>query len=284
MVVQDDALLPHLSAGGNMGFALRLRKMLGREVERRVADQARVLGLSELLERAPRTLSGGQQRATALGRALVRAPEVFLLDEPLARLDAGERARLRAELVTRVTRHGTTTILVTNDPVEAMAVGSRLAVLAGGRIAQVGRPQEVYDAPAGVAVAQLVGDPPMGLVEGVLEPGGRTCWVRVGTQRVRVAPPPHATRRRYEGATVHLGVRAEHARPGADLLGTVVHAAPTGAWLLVGIVLPGAPGSALQLRLAIGPVPHRGSAVAFALDPDALRLFDPLTGLALPRD
>lgn len=300
MTIQGgEGLAPHLSTGGNLGFALRLRKMLRREVDRRVSDEARVLGLSEVLDRLPSTLSGGEAGATALGRAMVRAPRVFLLDEPFARIDAAERARLRTELVRRIAQRGITTLLVTNDPVEAMAVGDRLAVLHEGRIAQVGPPTDVYRQPRSVAVAQLVGDPPLQVVPGVLEPGGRSCWVRVGCQRVPIALPTPAVRRSHEAAPVLLGVRAEHATAavpltrGADpappglLVAELLRVVPLGAYALLRIRLPEV-GTELTLRLPAaeapsGPISPTGaqSLVGVRLDPDALLLFDPTTEQSL---
>jgi ABC-type sugar transport system ATPase subunit len=301
MVVQGDALLPHLSARRNVGFGLRLRKMLGREVDRRVEAEARVLRLTELLDRLPSSLSGGEQGATALGRALVRAPGVYLLDEPFARMDAGERARLRTELVQRIGHRGTTTLLVTNDPVEAMAAGDRLAVLHAGRIAQVGVPLEIYQRPRSVPVAQLLGDPPMAVLPGILEPGGRSCWVRLGTQRIPIAMPSPAVRRTYEAAAVLVGIRPEHATAARDdepearrvgaLTGTITRVVPLGDRVLVRVALSEVP-VPLEVRLAADALerlggPRRdgragtGRSLRFHLDPAAMVLFDPVTELAL---
>jgi ABC-type sugar transport system ATPase subunit len=180
MVFQDYALYPQMSVRDNMAFALRRRRVPRAEVERRVTETCRTLGLGELLDRRPRELSGGQQQRVALGRALVREPRVLLMDEPLSNLDAQLRVQARGEIRRLQREVGTTTVYVTHDQVEALTLGDRVAVLNEGRLEQVGTPEQLYDEPANVFVGGFIGSPPMSFV-------------------------------RWDGAL--LGVRPEHVRP-----------------------------------------------------------------------
>jgi multiple sugar transport system ATP-binding protein len=166
MVFQNYALYPHMTVARNLGYPLRQRRMPKREVARRVQEVAEMLDLAGLLGRRPGQLSGGQRQRVAMGRALVREPEVFLLDEPLSNLDAKLRVQMRAALKRLHARLGVTTIYVTHDQVEAMTLGDRIAVLSDGRLQQLGPPQEVYDRPANVFVAGFIGSPPMNLLRG----------------------------------------------------------------------------------------------------------------------
>ena len=166
MVFQNYALYPHMTVARNLAYPLRQRGMPRREIDRRVREVAEMLSLDELLKRRPAQLSGGQRQRVAMGRALVREPEVFLLDEPLSNLDAKLRVQMRAELKRLHARLGITTIYVTHDQVEAMTLGDRLAVISDGKLQQLGAPQEVYDHPANVFVAGFIGSPPMNLLRG----------------------------------------------------------------------------------------------------------------------
>ena len=166
MVFQNYALYPHMTVEKNLGFGLRRRRTPREDVRARVDDVSRLLGLEDLLRRRPGQLSGGQRQRVAMGRALVREPEVFLLDEPLSNLDAQLRVQMRSELKRLHERVGATTIYVTHDQVEAITLGERIAVLSGGVLQQVGPPQEVYDHPANVFVARFIGSPPMNLLKG----------------------------------------------------------------------------------------------------------------------
>jgi multiple sugar transport system ATP-binding protein len=208
MVFQNYALYPHMSAYDNMGFALKMRGVAKTEIERRVTSAARTLGLSEVLKKKPRTLSGGQRQRVAMGRAIVREPQAFLMDEPLSNLDAKLRVEMRAEIA-RIQRDlGVTTIYVTHDQVEAMTMGDRVCVLRGGYLQQVASPQELYDRPANLFVAEFIGSPAMNLVRADLA-GGQ---VRFGGTAL---PIPHAVLSArpglgaYEGNEVVLGIRPE---------------------------------------------------------------------------
>src|SRR5215208_7037694 len=169
MVFQDYALYPHMTVRENLSLGLRLRKMPRQEIDRRVGWVGATLGLEPLLGRKPRQLSGGQQQRVAMGRAMVREPAVFLFDEPLSNLDAGLRAQMRIEIGALQRRLRTTTLYVTHDQVEAMTLGDRIVVLADHRIQQVGRPMDVYRAPANRFVAGFIGTPPMNFLEGRVE-------------------------------------------------------------------------------------------------------------------
>jgi sn-glycerol 3-phosphate transport system ATP-binding protein len=165
MVFQNYALYPHMTVARNLGFGLRQRRTPRAEIERRVAEVSAMLQLEPLLERKPSQLSGGQRQRVAMGRALARQPRVFLLDEPLSNLDAKLRMELRAELKRLHQQVATTSIYVTHDQVEAMTLGTRIAVMYAGRLQQVGTPNEVYGSPANLFVAQFIGSPPMNILE-----------------------------------------------------------------------------------------------------------------------
>jgi ABC-type sugar transport system ATPase subunit len=173
MVFQNYALYPHMTVRKNLGYGLRVRKTPKQEIERRVAEATRLLGLDGLLDRRPGQLSGGQMQRVAMGRAIVREPAAFLMDEPLSNLDAKLRVATRAEIQKLQKRLGTTTVYVTHDQVEAMTMGDRIAVMSGGVIKQLGTPKEVYESPANVFVASFVGSPAMNLVPApVVDAGG----------------------------------------------------------------------------------------------------------------
>ena len=172
MVFQTYALYPHMTVGENIGFPLKIAKLPPEAREQRVQEVARLLGLESELGRKPRQLSGGQRQRVAMGRAIVRQPQVFLMDEPLSNLDASLRFQMRAEIANLQQRVGVTTIYVTHDQVEAMTIGNRVAVLRRGELLQLGNPQEIYDRPAGLFVARFIGSPPMNLIEGELSHDG----------------------------------------------------------------------------------------------------------------
>ncbi len=208
MVFQNYALYPHMSAYDNMAFALKMRGVDKPEIERRVTSAARTLGLTEVLKKKPRTLSGGQRQRVAMGRAIVREPQAFLMDEPLSNLDAKLRVEMRAEIA-RIQRDlGVTTIYVTHDQVEAMTMGDRVCVLRGGHLQQAATPQELYDRPVNLFVAEFIGSPAMNIVQVGLK-GGR---VRLSDQELVVPESVLAARpglKAYDGREVVLGIRPE---------------------------------------------------------------------------
>jgi multiple sugar transport system ATP-binding protein len=208
MVFQNYALYPHMSAYDNMAFALKMRGVEKAEIERRVTGAARTLGLSDVLKKKPRTLSGGQRQRVAMGRAIVREPQAFLMDEPLSNLDAKLRVEMRAEIA-RIQRDlAVTTIYVTHDQVEAMTMGDRVCVLRSGFLQQVASPQELYDRPANLFVAEFIGSPAMNLVRADLEDG----QVHFGSHALSVPEALLSARpglQEYAGKKVVLGIRPE---------------------------------------------------------------------------
>ena len=212
MVFQNYALYPHMSVYDNMAFALKLRKMGKDEISRRVNDAAGILGLTEYLHRKPKALSGGQRQRVAMGRAIVREPQAFLMDEPLSNLDAKLRVQMRAEIAKLQQDLGVTTIYVTHDQIEAMTMGDRVAVLKQGHLQQVDAPQVLYDHPANIFVAGFIGSPAMNLVDSSLDRDGDRLAVTFGStmieldDRVLDRRPSLA---RYEGRRVVVGIRPE---------------------------------------------------------------------------
>jgi multiple sugar transport system ATP-binding protein len=180
MVFQNYALYPHMTVAENIGFALRMHKVPKDEARQRIEETAKILGLSEHLRRKPRQLSGGQRQRVAMGRAIVREPHVFLMDEPLSNLDAKLRVQMRAE-ISRIQRQlSVTTVYVTHDQVEAMTMGDRVAVLRRGLLQQFDAPQLLYEKPANLFVASFIGSPAMNILEGTLEPDGDGLAVQIG--------------------------------------------------------------------------------------------------------
>ena len=212
MVFQNYALYPHLSVADNIAFGLRLRKESKEKIAKQVAWAARLLDLEPYLDRRPKELSGGQRQRVAMGRAIVREPKVFLMDEPLSNLDAKLRVQMRAEISNLQKQLGTTTIYVTHDQVEAMTMGDRVAVMSMGVLQQVAEPQVLYDAPANMFVAAFIGTPPMNLFEARIEKDGD--YVAVVVAGTRIPMPKDRDWRypqlaHYVGKSVVMGVRAE---------------------------------------------------------------------------
>ena len=212
MVFQSYALYPHLSVYENIAFGLRLRKITKQEVDERVQRAAKLLGLDEYLNRKPRALSGGQRQRVAMGRAIVREPAAFLMDEPLSNLDAKLRVQMRAE-VSRLQRHlATTTIYVTHDQVEAMTMGDRVAVMRKGQLQQVADPQTLYDRPVNLFVGGFIGSPAMNMVEATVTRANGGLAVDVGSQHLTLDEATlaaHPALKGYEGRKVVLGIRPE---------------------------------------------------------------------------
>lgn len=213
MAFQGHALYPHLTAYGNIAFPLKLRRYARAEIDRRVRAAAELLGIGPLLDRKPRQLSGGQQQRVALGRAIVRQPACFLLDEPLSNLDARLREQMRREWKGLHQRLQTTTVYVTHDQSEAMALGGRVAIMRHGRLQQVGTPQEVYQRPANGFVAAFLGTPPMSFLHGTLEEDAGRLWFRHGQQPLAVPPWAVSELRRRSATSVVLGFRPEVLSP-----------------------------------------------------------------------
>jgi multiple sugar transport system ATP-binding protein len=212
MVFQSYALYPHLDVYDNIAFGLRLRRLPSDEIKARVTEAASALGLTEYLHRRPKALSGGQRQRVAMGRAIVREPQVFLMDEPLSNLDAKLRVQMRAEIARNSRRLGVTTIYVTHDQTEAMTLGHRVAVMKRGLLQQVAPPQELYDRPANIFVAGFIGSPSMNLMTATVAPGADGPVLAIGDQWLRLEQSVIAAKPglgNYRGLNVGLGIRPE---------------------------------------------------------------------------
>jgi ABC-type sugar transport system ATPase subunit len=276
MVFQDYALYPQMTVFDNLAFGLRRRKVAKDEIRRRVQEAAGWLGLEPLLERKPGQLSGGQAQRVALGRALVREPRVFLMDEPLSNLDAKLRTQTRGEIKRLQQRTGTTTVYVTHDQVEAMTMGDRIAVMCDGCLEQVGTPEELYERPANRFVAGFIGSPAMSFFDAEVD-GGR---LRCASIDVAVGELPAGLPR-----TVTVGVRPEHARVWRDdaglagpLEGEVEYVEALGRETFIGVRC----GDALLAVSAEGrALLSPGERLTFGLVPAGLRYFEPESGAAV---
>jgi ABC-type sugar transport system ATPase subunit len=284
MVFQDYALYPQMTVYQNLAFGLKMRKMPRDEIERRVRRAADVLDIGELLQRKPQALSGGQRQRVALGRALVREPQAFLMDEPLSNLDAKLRVQTRSEIKHLQKQVGTTTVYVTHDQVEAMTMGDRVAVMSEGVLEQAGDPRSVYEQPANVFVAGFIGSPGMSFATMRAARNGGSLTLSRG----EVSFTLDATRRPIDGvpAEVIVGVRPEHARlwrEGGGLVGPIAGRAEfvemLGRETLIGVVTAG------ELRFTVLAGPDAsvspGEQVRFGLEPGHLHLFDVETTKAL---
>ncbi len=274
MVFQSYALYPHLSLRENMAFALKLAKKPKAEIEAAVDRAAQILGIEQMLDRKPAALSGGQRQRVAIGRAIVRQPDVFLFDEPLSNLDAALRVRMRFEFASLHRQLGTTTIYVTHDQVEAMTLADRIVVMRAGEIEQVGTPAELYGSPANIFVAGFIGSPQMNFLEGEIVGAGDGPAVRLDDGAL-IALPPSAKSLAGSGK-VTLGIRPEH-----------LHQAATGGLTRTAQFIERLGGSAnvhlldergeselvWQQREPVGI--HEGEKVILDPDPAHIHLFDP---------
>jgi multiple sugar transport system ATP-binding protein len=296
MVFQNYALYPHMTVERNLAFGLRQHRTARDEVRRRVDGVSRMLGIEDLLRRRPGQLSGGQRQRVAMGRALVREPDVFLLDEPLSNLDAKLRVEMRAELRRLQARLGVTTIYVTHDQVEAMTLGDRIAVLSEGVLQQVGRPQDVYDDPDNLFVAGFIGSPPMNLLTGRTK-GGTVAAGELEVEALHVPDGDVVVGMRPEA--LHP-VGEEHPGPGFEVLVDVVEplgdevlvhgsvdANPVGGGLVAGLdeatllADTNDDRASVTLRLPPHERPHVGSRLNVAVAPADIRVFDIRSGLAI---
>jgi multiple sugar transport system ATP-binding protein len=319
MVFQSYALYPHLTVFDNIAFGLRLRKTPKDEIDRRVREAADVLGLTEFLDRKPRALSGGQRQRVAMGRAIVRQPQAYLMDEPLSNLDAKLRVHMRAEISELQAELGVTTLYVTHDQTEAMTMGDRIAVMRKGVLQQVAAPQELYERPVNLFVAGFIGSPAMNMVEATVERrnGGLTALVgphelALGDHVVRARPALES----FVGRRVVLGIRPEALEdaalapdvpPERQLKGVVVLREPLGSEIVahfdvdappavtedvrelardVGDEVVRVPGQETQKTTMVGRFGPRsrvrsGDVVNVAVDTGSIHLFDLETGLGI---
>ena len=272
MVFQNYALYPHMKVRENMAFALMLAKRPQSEIDKRVGEAAAILGLEPYLDRYPRQLSGGQRQRVAMGRAIVRDPQVFLFDEPLSNLDAKLRVQMRTEIKALHQRLKTTSIYVTHDQIEAMTMADKIVVMRDGIVEQTGSPLQLYDNPVNTFVAGFIGSPAMNLIAGTWERGG----VQIGDVHVAVARPMRAD----NGQQVLLGSRPEHLAPAADgtLAARVEVIEPTGADTLLMCTLRGQDLTVVvRDRVTLRP----GDPVQLAPELDKLHVFDAASGRSL---
>jgi len=246
MVFQNYALYPHMSVFDNMAFGLKMRKFPKPEIQKRVQEAAEILGIHELLKRKPRQLSGGQRQRVAVGRAIVRHPQVFLFDEPLSNLDAKLRVQMRVELKRLHERLETTAIYVTHDQVEAMTLGSRVVVMKDGWVQQVGEPLEIYSRPQNKFVAGFIGSPAMNFIPVTLADQSGALYAEAKDIKLKVAAARQGRLAAYAGQTITLGVRPEDLRVGsaADSSDLAFDAAvdvvePLGAEILLNVTVAG---------------------------------------------
>jgi multiple sugar transport system ATP-binding protein len=285
MVFQNYALYPHMSVYDNMAFGLKMRKFDKSEIAKRVQEAADILGIEQLLKRKPRQLSGGQRQRVALGRAIVRHPQVFLFDEPLSNLDAKLRVQMRVELKKLHERLGTTAIYVTHDQVEAMTLGDRVVVMKDGLVQQVGDPMELYNEPANRFVAGFIGSPAMNFAEVRIASENGSLWAESEGIRIKVPEPSKPRLGAYAGKGVTLGVRPEDMRiagdgDSADL--TVAAAVEVVERLGSEILLDVAVGSATMVA-SVEPTATAKvhEQLRLALNPDRIHFFDNETEAAI---
>jgi multiple sugar transport system ATP-binding protein len=275
MVFQNYALYPHMTIAENMGFSLRLAKKSKTEIEARVVEAARILGLSDYLHRFPRQLSGGQRQRVAMGRAIVRDPQVFLFDEPLSNLDAKLRVQMRAELKDLHGRLKTTTVYVTHDQIEAMTMADRIVIMRDGVVEQAGAPLDLYDHPANVFVAGFIGSPAMNFLTGRVERDGAGA-VFVSDAGTRVPLRAEAGRVAGSGPVV-CGMRPEHivlAKGNGGLPAEITVIEPTGSETHL---VARAGTDQLTVLLRERAMVKAGDVVRLTIDPGNIHLFEAAT-------
>jgi multiple sugar transport system ATP-binding protein len=283
MVFQNYALYPHMTVYENMAFGLKLHRVGKAEIRARVEPTAQMLGIGELLHRKPAQLSGGQRQRVAMGRAIVRDPDAFLMDEPLSNLDAKLRVEMRAYVALLHRQLRTTTLYVTHDQVEAMTMGDRVAVMRDGRLEQCGAPQALYDRPANTFVAGFIGSPAMNLLRSRLTAENGSLYAAFGAARLRLPPATHERLRGRAGSEVILGVRPEDLEDAAfvpDANGsavdlTVALAETMGAEVVAHL------DDGLVARLSPRSTAATGAPLRVAVDVERLHFFDPESQAAI---
>jgi multiple sugar transport system ATP-binding protein len=283
MVFQSYALYPHMSVYDNMAFGLKMRKVAQSEIERRIQEASAMLGIGHLLKRKPRELSGGQRQRVALGRAIVREPAVFLMDEPLSNLDAQVRANTRTELLRIHQRVKNTVMYVTHDQVEAMTMGDRIVVMKDGHVQQVAAPKEIYDHPANKFVASFIGSPPMNFLDAEIESAGDAATLRGPAFAFSVNGSSAQRLARTSSRSVTIGVRPEDVIVGngtaasgsvraridvVETLGAEQHLFLTSE------------GNSFLARVSADYAAHVGDQVSATIDPAKLHVFDRESGVA----
>ncbi|MEF9945357.1 MAG: sn-glycerol-3-phosphate ABC transporter ATP-binding protein UgpC [Lachnospiraceae bacterium] len=289
MVFQNYALYPHMTVYDNMAFGLKLRKMPKPEIDKMVREAARILDLEPLLDRKPKALSGGQRQRVAMGRAIVRDPKVFLMDEPLSNLDAKLRGQMRIEISKLHQRLGTTIIYVTHDQTEAMTLGTRIVVMNGGIVQQVDTPQVLYDEPCNLFVAGFIGSPQMNFLDAVCQVNGDKVSLDIGPTHIEL-PPAKAKKLiegGYEGKTIVLGIRPEDVHDEEMFIesspNTIIEAKIRVYEMLGAEVYLyfDYEGSSMTARVDPRTTARTGDTVKFAFDAEKIHLFDKETELSI---
>ncbi len=289
MVFQNYALYPHMTVYDNMAFGLKLRKVPKDEIDKMVREAARILDLTALLERKPKALSGGQRQRVAMGRAIVRNPKVFLMDEPLSNLDAKLRVQMRIEIAKLHQRLGTTIIYVTHDQTEAMTLGTRIVVLKDGVIMQVDSPQTLYNRPNNLFVAGFIGSPQMNFVDAKCVIEGKKVSLKFG-DFVITLPDEKAKKLiagNYNGKTVIMGIRPEDISDDKEVIASrndgIIESDVTGYELLGAEVMLyfTVAGANMSARVAADTPARYGDHIKFALDPEKVHVFDKETELTI---
>jgi multiple sugar transport system ATP-binding protein len=272
MVFQNYALYPHMTVADNMAFSLKLRNAPKAEIESRLGKAASILGLTQLLDRYPRQLSGGQRQRVAMGRAIVRDPQVFLFDEPLSNLDAKLRVQMRTEIKELHQRLKTTTVYVTHDQIEAMTMADKIVVMHDGIVEQMGAPLELYDRPANLFVAGFIGSPAMNMIKGRVRAGAAPHFEAESGAKLPLASAPAAS----DGRAAVYGIRPEHIRLAPEgVAGEVVVVEPTGSETQVVARISGEEVvSVFRDRIQAKP----GEAIRLMPDPGLVHLFDAESG------
>ena len=289
MVFQSYALYPHMTVYKNMAFALKLRKTPKDEIDRKVHEAAKVLDIEHLLNRKPKQLSGGQRQRVALGRAMVRDPAVFLLDEPLSNLDAKLRTQMRTEIIKLHQKLDTTFVYVTHDQTEAMTMGDRIVVMKDGLIQQVDTPQNLYDYPCNIFVAGFIGSPQMNFLDGTLQKSGDQYTVDLAGTTIPLPKEKTADGKldAYVGKTLKVGIRPEDIKddeeflekhPNSHISAEVEVSELMGAEIYLYLTYQG---QNLMARVAPTSKSRRGDKIVVAMDTNKIHLFDPETELTL---
>ncbi|MBR5564729.1 MAG: sn-glycerol-3-phosphate ABC transporter ATP-binding protein UgpC [Roseburia sp.] len=287
MVFQNYALYPHMTVFDNMAFGLKLRKVPKEEIKQKVEEAARILDLEKLLDRKPKALSGGQRQRVAMGRAIVRNPKVFLMDEPLSNLDAKLRVQMRAEIASLHNRLKSTIIYVTHDQTEAMTLGTRIVVLKDGVIMQVDSPQTLYNKPNNLFVAGFIGSPQMNFIDAVVKVDGDKVTLNFGDTSIVLPAEKAAKVKPYNGKTVVMGIRPEHISDSEVALEAFKDS--TFATEITGYELLGAESllyytlgsTTMTAKVDSSSKARYGSKVTLALDPEKVHVFDKETELTI---
>ena len=287
MVFQNYALYPHMSVYDNMAFALKLRKMPKEEIDKKVRHAAKILDLDKLLDRKPKALSGGQRQRVAMGRAIVRNPKVFLMDEPLSNLDAKLRVQMRIEISKLHEQLGATIIYVTHDQTEAMTLGTRIVVMKDGVVQQVDSPQNLYNSPSNLFVAGFIGSPQMNFLDAVINVKGDAVTATVGKHVLKVPAAKAEALKAYNGKTVVLGIRPENVYDDPEFIAThkdsVVESKIKVYELLGAEVFLYFDVEGTQMTARVNPATtlRTGDVATFALDMDKTHFFDKETELTI---